>query len=136
MGLADPISVDSPTTKQTTNCNGITKPYKTKSAEYKAVTKANRALPSMSEKKIVVVKAMLRSFDAKDMQEIIADVTNKPKSLKGSKGLKPDVIAMVKAFYERDNISRISPNMRDCKKFKDPITERNETDSVPNVQVT
>lgn len=129
MGLADHNSVESPTsTKQTTD--GITKPNKSKSAEYKAVTKANRALPSMPEKKIVVVKKMLRTFDAKDIQDIIADVTNKPKSLKGSKGLRPDVIAMVKAFYERDDISRISPNMRDCKKFKDPVTGVKETKQI------
>lgn len=97
-------------------------PYKTTSALSKAVAKVKRALPSSSEKKKAVVKKLLGSFDMKDHQDIV-NVAPKTKS---SKGLKSEVIDSVKSFYERDDISRISPNMRDCRKFKDPITGTKE----------
>lgn len=133
MGLTDRNANDSqpckPTNSTTTNHDDI-KPYKTTSAVSKAVIKVKNALPSMSDKKKIVVKKLLRSFDAKDRQEIIADVAYKPKSSKSSKKLKSDVIAMVNAFYERDDISRISPNMRDCRQFKNPLTGVKETKQI------
>ncbi len=95
-------------------------PYNTKSALSKAVAKLKRACPSSSDKKRVVVKKFLRSFDQEDLDEVVT-VSKKPIN-KGTKGLKADVIDAVKAFYERDDISRISPNMRDYRKFKNPVT--------------
>lgn len=99
-------------------------PYKTKSAWVKAVGKVKRSLPSASEKKKFIVTKMLRMFDKSD----VLDMANQTHSNKIPKknGLAPDIVNEVKLFYERDDISRISPNMKDYRKFKDPVTGTKE----------
>lgn len=93
-------------------------PYKTDSAISKAAAKLKRALPSTSEKKVAAVRKFLRCFNETEYQQIVCVETNST----STRGIKPDVINLVKSFYNRDDISRISPNVRDCRKFKDSIT--------------
>ncbi|KAJ6639488.1 hypothetical protein Bhyg_12234 [Pseudolycoriella hygida] len=80
-------------------------PYKTKSAWTKAVGK------------------MFNEEDARDMVNL-----SHPKSrpLIKKKGLNPEIIDAIKLFYERDDVSRISPNMRDCRSFPNPVTGTKE----------
>lgn len=104
--------------KQTVGPHIKTGPYKTDSAMSKAAAKLKRALPSTSEKKVAAVRKFLRCFNETEYHQIVC-VEKKPTS---TREIKPDVINLVKSFYQRDDISRISPNMRDCRKFKDPIT--------------
>lgn len=101
--------------------------YKTSSALTKAVAKVKRALPSTSAKKKEVVAKLLLSFDVKDRQEI---VSNKAIEAKPTKGVSSNVVELVQCFYERDDISRMSPNMRDCRKFVDPVTGANEVKQI------
>lgn len=108
--------------KQTVESHTNSGPYKTDSALSKAAAKLKRALPSTSEKKVAVVRKFLRCFSETEYQQIVC-VEKKPTS---KRGIKPDVIDIVKSFYHRDDISRISPNVRDCRKFKDPITGMKE----------
>lgn len=95
------------------------KAYKTASAMSKALKKLKRALPSTTAKKKVLVSKLLKTFDDKDRLEI---VENKFVEVKPTRGISPEVIEMVKSFYERDDISRMSPNMKDCRKFLNPTT--------------
>lgn len=81
----------------------------------KAAAKLRRALPSTSEKKVAATRKFLRCFNETEYQQIVC-VEKKPTS---TRGIKLDVINSVKSFYQRDDISRISPNMRDCRKFKE-----------------
>lgn len=103
-------------------------PYKTKSAWVKAVGKVKRSLPAASEKKKFIVTKMLRMFDKGD----VLDMVNQTHSSKIPKknGLAPDIVAEVKLFYERDDISRMSPNMKDYRKFKDPVTGAKEMQQI------
>lgn len=99
-------------------------PYNTKSAWVKAVGKVKRSLPSASEKKEFVVTKILRMFDKSDVLDMVHQAH--PNKIPKKNGLAPDIVAEVKLFYERDDISRMSPNMKDYRKFKDPVTGTKE----------
>lgn len=97
--------------------------YKTTSALNKAVAKLKLALPSTSQKKKQAVAKLLKSFDPIDVQDMVAINTTQPKR---TKAISPSDIDQVKAFYDRDDISRMSPNVKDCRNFVDPITGTKE----------
>lgn len=111
------LSAEERQSKQSPDDNG---PYKTKSAWAKAVGKVKRSLPPASDKKKFVLTKVLRTFDKSDVLNMVNE--SHPNQIPKRKGLAPDVVDEIKTFYERDDISRISPNMRDCRKFKDPAT--------------
>lgn len=112
--------------EQTVGTHSVVGPYNTDSALSKAAAKLKRALPSTSEKKVAAVRKFLRCFKEDEYQQIVCD----EKKSRPTRGIKPDVINLVKSFYEKDDISRISPNMRDCRKFKDPITGIKESKQI------
>lgn len=95
--------------------------YNTKSALDKAVAKVKRALPSTTTKKKEVVSKLLLTFGEDDRSDIIANHVTTTKA-RPTRALKSAVVESVISFYERDDISRMSPNMRDCRKFVDPKT--------------
>lgn len=105
--------------------------YKTASARSKAFSKLKRALPSTSAKKKELVSKLLRSFDPDERMEI---VHGKPDETKASKGTSPSVIEMVQAFYERDEVSRMSPNVKDCRKFINDATGCKEVKQIRHLQ--
>lgn len=104
----------------------IQESYNTASALSKAVAKVKRALPSTSAKKKQVIAKLLHSFDEEEKKEIITNkVTLESTSTverKSTRAVTASDIELVKSFFERDDISRMSSNMRDCRKFTDPTT--------------
>lgn len=72
----------------------------------KALAKVKRALPSTPTKKKQVVAKLLQSFHTNEIQEMAA---SKKIEHKATKGIKPEVLNLVKSYYERDDISRMSP---------------------------
>lgn len=119
IGAPSPKKEHSPPS-ETVTTNSI-EPYKTASAVSKAVAKLKRALPSSPAKKKVVLKKLLQSLDESDSSQIVGEAISSNNGKK-SRGLKSDTVDAIKAFYERDDISRISPNMRDSRKFVDPAS--------------
>lgn len=108
--------------------------YNTTSALSKAVAKVKRALPSTSTKKKQVLAKLLHSFDESDVKEIVTnEVTAEATSSvekKSSRAVSSEDVALVEMFYEKDDISRMSSNMRDCRKFIDPMTGSKEMKQV------
>lgn len=98
--------------------------YRTSSALTKAVAKAKKALPSTPIKRKAVVMKLLHSFDENDKRQIIKNDTQNQdnKASKIKRGLSLDLITEVLNFYERDDISIMSPNVRDARKFVNPTT--------------
>lgn len=98
--------------------------YRTDGAFRKAVSKIKRSLPSASTKRNKALKKVLDSLDPVDKAEIIAggDVTKG----KTNQGLTADLIEAIQNFYERDDISRVSPNVKDCKRFVNDATGEKE----------
>ncbi|KAJ6647661.1 hypothetical protein Bhyg_02884 [Pseudolycoriella hygida] len=71
--------------------------------------------------KSALSKATKKVKHKNDRNDIIVAVTS-PKKEMPAKSIETDVINAVLCFYERDDVSRMSPNMRDCRNFKCPDT--------------
>lgn len=89
--------------------------YKTQSALSKAVAKTKKSLPSSPSKRKAVVAKLLRAFDDGEQRDVIGDKKSEKK--KTNIGLSSTLVKDIKLFYERDDISRISPNVKDVRKF-------------------
>lgn len=103
--------------------------YKTPSALYKAVTKMKKSLPVSPSKRKAVHAKYFYSFSAQDRSDIIGDniIHNSPAAKrKTKKGLSSSVLKSIEDFYERDDISRLSPNVKDSRKFVNPVTGKKE----------
>ncbi len=96
--------------------------YKTQSALSKAVAKTRKTLPSSPSKRKAVLARLLRSFSEEDQRDIIGNTKSKGKGIKTNKGLSSTLVKDIRLFYERDDISRISPNVKDLRKFENPDT--------------
>lgn len=114
-----------PSAASKTGSGSLTHSYKTKSALAKAVTKAKKSLPSSPSKRKIVVSKLLDSFDDKDRDEIVGKQASK-QNKKHWKRMSTDLIENIEAFYERDEISRISPNVKDARYFKNAVTGQKE----------
>lgn len=102
------------------------KPYNTASAGAKAAANTKRSLPSVLLKKKFVVTKVLRMFNTSDVQDMVMQshptLLKVPKAPNVNRSVKAEIVQAIITFYERDDVSRMSPNVRDCRKFKDPIT--------------
>lgn len=102
--------------------------YNTSSALQKAAAKIKRSLPSAPIKKKQALAKVLHSLDKKDFQEVVENKVNidgdaiSATSPKSSRATSPDDIELVRSFFEKDDVSRMSANMRDCRKFYNPVT--------------
>lgn len=105
--------------------NNNNQSYKTDSARYKAAAKIKRALPSASQKKREAFKTVLESFNSADRQFIIGSEEVRAKQTRKSK-VTPAIVEEIQAFYERDDISRMSANVKDVRSFVDPVTGSEE----------
>jgi hypothetical protein len=84
-------------------------PFGSKAAETKAVHRAVAGLPSSPSRRRHVVQRLAQRFTTKHFQ------TSKPtRCPKISEEVKEEV----RQFFKRDDISRVSPNMKDVKKEK------------------
>lgn len=102
--------------------------YKTQSALSKAVAKTRKTLPSSPSKRKAVLARLLRSFSEEDQRDIIGNT--KSKGIKTNKGLSSTLVKEIRLFYERDDISRISPNVKDLRKFENPDTGEMEAKQI------
>lgn len=68
----------------------------------------------------------MKSFKPNDLDEIVKTIEGKTIKAKSTRAISSTVIESVKEFYLRDDVSRMSPNMRDCRKFVDPTTGSSE----------
>lgn len=98
--------------------------YKTPSALSKAVAKTKQSLPSSPSKRKAVIARLLRMFSEEDQRDIIGNA--KLKENGSTKGLSEELIRQIRLFYELDNVSRISPNVKDSRKFINPDTGKKE----------
>lgn len=98
--------------------------YKTTSAIRKAYTKTNKTLPPSPSKRKVIVTKLYRSFEEEDRRDMYGD--NRPIVKERQSGFSPSLIGAIENFYERDDISRISPNVKDVKSFRNPSTGEKE----------
>lgn len=94
--------------------------YKSVQALGKAVKKARSALPTSTSKQKVVLSKILSGFSESDKKEMCGFVT--PNHSHQNNEFKDLIVKEIEDFFERDDISRVSPKARDTKKYKDAIT--------------
>lgn len=94
--------------------------YRTEGALKKAVTKVRKMMPSKPLKREQVVEKLLNSFDQFTREKIARNSLQNKK--RNGKGIGSEVTDAVTQFYENDDISRISPNVKDCRKYLDHVT--------------
>ncbi|CAH2086564.1 unnamed protein product [Euphydryas editha] len=90
--------------------------YKSKRSFKKAITKIKRSLPASPSKRVAVLKEI-----AIEVFPISARRLLYPKE-KTSASLSKETVAQIEAFYQRDDISRAAPGIKDYKSVKDPTT--------------
>ncbi|KAG4075427.1 hypothetical protein HA402_015080 [Bradysia odoriphaga] len=99
--------------------------YHTKSAISKAYSKTNKSLPASPTKRKVMVAKLVRSFKVvKDRQDLFGCVVSTGKA--NVHGLDTVLVNSIERFYQRDDVSRISPNVKDAKYFRNAVTGEKE----------
>ena len=89
-------------------------PYKRKSSLTRAINTAKKALPSCPTKRKAVFRQLSEEFDDKDTPPKMGCLSSLPK----------ETTDAVKSFYERDDISRMSPGKRDVVTVRGPNGEK------------
>lgn len=97
----------------------IAKGYRTKQTLGKAVKKVTKALPATPKRKKAVLTRIVHNLDENDRNELIYVISSVHKRTSMTD---PSMIEDIHDFYERDDISRMSPKMRDVKKHVDAVT--------------
>lgn len=93
------------------------KGYRTRQTLGKAVKKVNKALPPSLKRKKAVLAKLVHSLDEDDRNELMDAISSVSKRTSNSA-----MIEDIHDFYERDDISRMSPKMRDVRKSIDAET--------------
>lgn len=83
----------------------------------KAVCKATRALPVSPSKKKAVLARIMSKMNDEDKQELVSVFARKKKYVPNK-----ILIDAIRKFYERDDVSRVSPKIRDVKEYLCPTT--------------
>lgn len=82
----------------------------------KATKKIERNLPHTASKRTAALAKVLNNLDCDERNQIFNTFTkNLPKKQCTTRD---DLIFDIRAFYERDDVSRVSPKMKDVKKYK------------------
>ena len=89
-------------------------PYKRKSSLTRAISTAKKALSSSPTKRKAVCRHLSEEFDDKDTPPKMGRLSSLPK----------ETTDAVKSFYERDDISRMSPGKRDVVTVRGPNEEK------------
>lgn len=108
--------------------------FKTYGALAKAVTKTRKTLPSSPTKRTAVIAKLVYSLDDKNQLMIFSNKTTMKRG--GNSGLSPELIEKIQLFYQRDDVSRMSPNVKDIRNFVDPITGLKELKQTRHLIIT
>lgn len=94
--------------------------YRTDSTFRKDFGKIKKSLPVSPSRGKAMIAKLYRALNSKDREEVAGNA-NTPKE-KTYNGLDPELIKAIREFYQRDDISRVSPNVKDCRKFVNEAT--------------
>lgn len=101
-----------------------TSAYRTKSALRKATSKTRKSLPLAPGKRNTVLRQIIQSLGPTDQAVILGKM---PVAKHGNgKGITDHLIGIVEKFYETDDVSRMSPNVKDCRFSKNRVTGERE----------
>lgn len=96
--------------------------YSNRNTLGKAIAKTRRALPQEVDRQVIVVSNLIHTFDHETKKRILENAGM-------MKRIRPADLNIgfeqaVRAFYERDDISRVSPNSKDCRRIKNATGDK------------
>lgn len=91
--------------------------YKSKRSLKKAVTKIKKNLPQSPSKRRAVLFEIATEILPSEVSKIFHTTERKK-----SNAISEEAIQKIKQYYMRDDVSRQSPGIKDCKSIKDPKT--------------
>lgn len=94
----------------------ISKIYSNKATLGKAKKKVERALPMSPTKKKVVLLSIVNGLHENERNELVNVISSKKSTVKRSSQFS-ELIGEIAEFYERDDVSRVSPKIKDVKKY-------------------
>lgn len=101
----------------------VAKSYSSRATLGKAKEKAERALPESPTRKKAVLVSLFKDMDERERNELVNVISSKPSTITSKESTKFDDIAKdVGQFYERDDISRVSPKTKDVYEQIDSLT--------------
>lgn len=86
----------------------------------KAAKKVERVLPLGTTKRSAVLTKVINDLDETEKENIIETITKSNKNSRCSIG--KEIGADIREFFERDDISRVSPKIKDVKVYKNAET--------------
>lgn len=105
------------------NSNDVDPNYSNRATLGKAKAKVLKALPQSAAKKKVVLVSIVNELDENERVEILNVLSPSNQITKKSVPQSFDKLAKdITEFYERDDVSRMSPKMRDVKKYSNKQT--------------
>lgn len=99
--------------KKTQNENQSPTVYRSVKSLGKATNRVKKSLPQSPRKRIVVVRKLFETF----VGDSSSQESNSQKS--NTLALSPETIDLVKSFYERDDVSRQAPGLKDVTTVKE-----------------
>lgn len=101
----------------------VAKSYSSRATLGKAKKKAERALPESPTRKKAVLVSLFNDMDESERNELVNVISSKPSTITSNESTKFDNVAKnVRQFYERDDISRVSPKTKDVYEQIDSLT--------------
>lgn len=127
-------SIEQDTSKSQHTSIQFSHSFKTYGALAKAVTKTRKTLPKSPSKKTAVIAKLVYSLDEKNQLIIFNNKTTMKRG--GNKGVSAELVDKIELFYQRDDVSRMSPNVKDTRNFVDPKTSQKELKQIRHLVVT
>lgn len=106
----------------------VSSSYRTKSTLRISAIKMRKSLPLARNNKIEVINYVIHGFDKEEQKAILCKRWETKKS--NGKNISPDVVQAVENFYQKDDISRMSPNVKDCRLILNKLTGKKETTQI------
>lgn len=101
----------------------VAKSYSNRATLGKAKKKVERALPESPTRKKAVLVSIFKEMDDGERNELVSVISSKPSTITSNTSTKFDKISRdIGQFYERDDISRVSPKIKDVQQRKDVLT--------------
>lgn len=106
---------------QPSSNNVVGKSYNTVQSLGKALRRATRALPESPTKQQTVIAKMVEQLDP-DAQNQLMNLITKNKNQRREMPQNVELIESIYEFYTRDDITRVSPKIKDVKTYECPKT--------------
>lgn len=110
--------------------------YKSSCSLGKAVARAKRSLPTSSTHRKAVLCKLVGEYDRDEVKQIIFNDSLRNVKKNNNNSYKAEAIKSVTEFFLRDDITRVSPNVKDVMQCLNPLTKELESHPTRHLLLT